>query len=250
LLTGLITCGDCGHKTQGWFQKPKGKKWGPNPPRKYYYLCGGYITKGNSVCKRKAFDAGPLEEYILSRVQARLMVFIQEGGDKILREYIADEITRTAVDPGTELAHVKSEHAAQKKDADRLLDNLTAANRDFVDEKLMGIRRRLRELEAREQELEMKATGTLDVEALTARVLAHVAKLSEVMEHGSIVEKKEFLRGLVAGITLFPSENRGVITFYDLIPASFKCSTGNRQKLYRKMAQYNIPMDFGRRNTA
>jgi len=24
----------------------------------------------------------------------------------------------------------------------------------------------------------------------------------------------------------------------------------NRQKLYRKMAQYNIPMDFGRRNTA
>ena len=24
----------------------------------------------------------------------------------------------------------------------------------------------------------------------------------------------------------------------------------NRQKLYRKMAQYNIPVDFGRRNTA
>src|SRR5258705_10060990 len=83
LLTGMIACGECGHKTQGWFQKPRGKKWGPNPPRKYYYLCGGYITKGNAVCKCKAFDARPLEEYILSRVQARLMVFLGKGGDKI-----------------------------------------------------------------------------------------------------------------------------------------------------------------------
>jgi hypothetical protein len=57
-------------------------------------------------------------------------------------------------------------------------------------------------------------------------------KFREVLAQDSIHEKKEFLRGLVAGIRLFPSENRGVIMFYDLIPASFKCSAGRRLKVY------------------
>ena len=250
LLTGLMTCGCCGHKVQGWFYGPRGKKWGPNPPRRFFYLCGGYITKGNAVCKRKAFDRDPLEEYILSRVQARLMVFLDEGGDTILRQYIAEEISRRAGDPGAELRRIDPEIASLKRDADRLLDNLTAANRDFVDEKLTEIRRRLRELEARKMQIEVVGKEPLDAEALTAQALAQMARFREVLEQGSIHERKEFLRGLVAGITLYPSEARGEIVFYSLLPASFKCSAGNRQKLYRKMEQYNIPRDFGRRNTA
>ncbi len=70
--------------------------------------------------------------------------------------------------------------------------------------------------------------------------------LREVLEQGTIVEKKEFLRGLVAGITLFLSENRGVITFYDLIPASFKRRAGSRPKLYRKIREYGVSFDCGK----
>ena len=118
------------------------------------------------------------------------MVFLKKGGDRILKEYIADEIARTAVAPSTELARVRSELAVQKKDVDRLLDNLTAANRDFVDEKLVGIRRRLRELEARQEELETMATGPLDVEGITAQALAHVAKFREVLEQAPSTRKR------------------------------------------------------------
>ena len=95
-----------------------------------------------------------------------------------------------------------------------LLDNLTAANRDFVDEKLIGIRSHMRDLEAQQQELESVADGPLDAEAATTQALAHVARLREVLEQGSIVQQKEFLKGMIADITLYPSKNRGVVRYY------------------------------------
>lgn len=73
--------------------------------------------------------------------------------------------------------------ALRLKRVDRLLDNLTSANRDFVDEKLAALRPRLREMEARQKELERMADGPLDC-------------------------------GLTAGIALHPSEHRGVVTCY------------------------------------
>jgi hypothetical protein len=61
-----------------------------------------------------------------------------------------------------------------------------------------------------------------------------------------MAQQKELLRGLVASITLYPGENRGVVRFYDLIPASFKFSGGSRPKLYRRMRIYGIPIEFAR----
>ena len=52
-----------------------------------------------------------------------------------------------------ELAKVRIETESLKKKVDRLLENLTAANREFIDEKLLEIRQRMRELEWREEEL-------------------------------------------------------------------------------------------------
>jgi len=75
--------------------------------------------------------------------------------------------------------------------------------------------------------------------------LDQVQRLDEVLAHGSIVEQKELLRGFIAGITLHPSEDRGVITFFDL-SASFKFRGGSRPKLYRRMRVYGIPIAFAR----
>lgn len=178
-----------------------------------------------------AYPRQPLEDYILSRLQARLMIFLKKGGDAILREYIVEELAQVAIDPKEEIARVEAELATLKKNADRLLDNLTATNRDFVDEKLVGIRGRMRELEAQREDLTAMNAGQLTVEAVTAQALAQIERFRQALAHGSMVQQKEFLRGLVAGITLYPGENRGVVRFYDLIPASFKFSGGTPEEL-------------------
>jgi hypothetical protein len=59
-----------------------------------------------------------------------------------------------------------------------------------------------------------------------------VRRFRQALAKGSIVEQKELLRGFIAGITLTPSKNTGVITWHDL-PTSFKFSGGTRQKLSR-----------------
>ncbi len=121
---------------------------------------------------------------------------------------------------------VQGELAGHKKDIDRLLDSLSPTNREFVDEKLVGIKRRLRELEARQKELETVAEGPLDLETATAQALAQVERFREALAHGSITEQKEFLRGMIAEIILYPSQDRGIVRYYDLLPASFKCHGG------------------------
>ena len=63
---------------------------------------------------------------------------------------------------------------------------------------------------------------------------------------GTIAQQKEFLRGMIADITLYPSQHRGVVRYYDLLPASFKCRGGSRPKLYRRMRHYGIEIRFGR----
>ncbi len=39
---------------------------------------------------------------------------------------------------------------------------------------------------------------------------------------------------MIADITLYPSKNRGVVRYYDLLPASFKYIGGSRHKLYHR----------------
>jgi hypothetical protein len=74
-----------------------------------------------------------------------------------------------------------------------------------------------------------------------------------------MAQQKEFLRGLVAGIKLYPGEHRGVIEFYDLLslvtgrsdvaassgrrPASFKFSAGTPEEL-KKMQVWDAAESF------
>jgi DNA invertase Pin-like site-specific DNA recombinase len=227
LLSGLIRCNDCDHNFMGFSHKSRACSKDPSLPRPRYYLCGGYITKGTSVCKRVAYPQEPLESYLIGRLQTRLQVFLTKGGEKVLRQMVREALAQAGPNPEKALADTRTEITRLRKDVDRLLANLTAGNRDFIDTKLGEIRRRLRDLEAKEEELQTRATQIPDLEATVEAALAQVRRLKEVLAHGSIVEQKELLRGFVGGIVLTPSQHRGVITWYDL-PASLIFRGGTR----------------------
>ena len=216
LLTGLITCADCGHKFIGLAHKSRACKMDPSLPRPRYYTCSGYVQKGPSVCKRRALLREPLEASVLSRLEARLHAFLADGGEKVLRQYIHEALARNDADPRMFLVDVRREIATLKRDVDRLLTNLTAANRDFVDEKLGAIRRRLQELKGREEELQAQTGKAVDEKVVVEAALAHVGRFRDILAHGSIVEQKDLIRHFIAGITIAPSMAAGVITWYNL----------------------------------
>ena len=52
LLSGLVECSGCGHKFHGHkITKGKRKKNGEKVVTNYY-VCGGYMMAGNSICRR------------------------------------------------------------------------------------------------------------------------------------------------------------------------------------------------------
>jgi hypothetical protein len=145
----------------------------------------GYVTKGNAVCKRRAYPQESLESYVLERLQSRLEVFFKKGGDKVMRRFVREALAETGPKAKKALADVTGEIARLKKDVDRLLTNLTEANRDFVDEKLGEIRRRLRDLEAKQEDLQARATRAPDIEATVEAALAQVRRFRQVLAKGA-----------------------------------------------------------------
>jgi len=72
--------------------------------------------------------------------------------------------------------------------------------------------------------------------------MAQVRRFRQVLAQGAIVEQKELLRGFIAGITITPSKDRGIITWYDL-SASFSISGGTgdeAEKMQRWASQEAI----------
>ena len=61
--------------------------------------------------------------------------------------------------------------------------------------------------------------------------MAYVARFREVLEEGSIEQRKEFLRGFVHEISIDPDAARGTITFYELPISSLMMVPGARDQL-------------------
>ncbi len=122
---------------------------------------------------------------------------------------------RLTGEPREEMKKVKAELSELKKEADRLLRNLTEANREFIDERLVEIKRRRRELEARMEGLQGAAAQEIDTEAAVDAAMAHLGRFREVLEQGTFLERKEFLRAFVIRIDLDPEAKRGTLHIHN-----------------------------------
>ena len=226
LLTGLMVCKHCGFKLQGFTHHNGGARTDGTGGLTFEYTCGGYRSKGRSVCRRYWLRRDPFEKMILGRVEMRLKKYLTQGGEATLRKFIAEEILSKTPDPGEEITKLKVDMTAQQAEADRLLDIATPANRDFVDDRLGKIRTRKQEIEARLTDLQRVDFEPVDLEAATRDALAYLARFREVLEEGTLEQRKEFLRGFVAGVEIDPDAVRGTITFYELPAGSLMMVPG------------------------
>src|SRR5712691_4985442 len=228
LLTSLLVCKHCGFKLQGFTHRNGDHREDGSPAAWYSYVCGGYRSNGEAVCKRYWLRRDPFETLILQRVEKRLKKYLARAGMPLLRKFIQEEILAKATDPREEIAKVKPELAALEAEVNRLLDIATPANRDFVDERLGKIRVRKQELEARLADLERVDYQPVDLEAATRDALTYLARFRDVLEEGTLEQRKEFLRGFVHEISIDPDTARGVITFYELPTSSLMMVPGAR----------------------
>ena len=210
LLSGLIKCTDCGHNFQG-YSVQKGRTYGGPKIETHYYMCGGYRTKGTSVCGKHLYPQEMIEAYVLERIGARLLGFMGKGGRKMLERLVQEEVGPKNGD-GEEIDRTRLALEEIRQKIDTLLDSLTPTNKDLVDDRLRTLKAEKDRLEAR-----LVALGwprpRVDVRAIVDAGIARLGRLGELLEHGSPEERKTLVQAFLARIEISPRDGKGAAYF-------------------------------------
>ncbi|MCC7146348.1 MAG: recombinase zinc beta ribbon domain-containing protein [Phycisphaeraceae bacterium] len=197
ILSGLLTCALCGSRYQG-FHRIKGRKRGDGTRVKTYsYGCGGYIAKGTSVCQMNPIPQAALESTVIDAVLAFYQPYLEPGGKRRLAEAIRAQLGNQSEDLFVAQQRVQTEQAELDGIIQNLLDNLTAANREFVDQRLTDLRERRDKLKLRNEELECLALAQSSLDSTVNEAMAFLKKLAFTLHEGLPQEKLVALRQCV-----------------------------------------------------
>ena len=85
-----------------------------------------------------------------------------------------------------------------------LIDSLTPTNRDFVDQRLLELKRELTSLEKKRVEIEQIDAKKIDTVKLIEQSVEMARQFMVVFEQGTIEEKRLFIRSFVGKIEIDP----------------------------------------------
>ncbi len=208
LLSGLVACGRCGHSFQGRTIRSTKIRNDGTKIQTLYYACGGYVMKGRSACEKFLLRKDPLEGLLLEKIQGRLQSLLAGEGEKALRQLIEEEIAAQGQDPRQEIGQIRLRIDEIHRKADVLLEGLSEDTKSFVDGKLRSLGTEKQRLQRRLEELASARYEPIDAEAVIRHGMASLRDLPRLLESGSLEERKEFVRAFVAGVMVYPDEER------------------------------------------
>jgi len=214
LLTGLIRCLQCGHTWQGYTTHKGRKRNDGSSVKTLGYACGGYVTKGNSRCKRLVLPKEEVEQWIFEQIAHIVKSYLEAGAEEKLREMIEQEVAGGDRFDESELAQVRQRRADIDAAIENLLDNITPTNREYVDRRIEKLRDEMVELQQQEEALLEQQGRECQAAELAQAALALARGVDEVAAFGTVDEKRTFIRAFVREIEFDPQTRAGTAYFY------------------------------------
>ena len=213
LLSGLIRCKNCGHKWMGYTSNGK-KKVDGTRSKTLYYACGGYVTKGNSVCRRHVVRKEFLEEWVVQKIEEMLKEYFgtSEGIEKV-KAMIAEEVKISSEEIEKESILLDEETLKIKRTINNLIENISSVNKEFVDQRMLELKRELIALESKKREIEEAKNKQNEVSRIIEQAREIANDFKETFASGTVEQKKLFLRAFLKGITLDPVKGTGEAVF-------------------------------------
>ncbi len=220
LLTGVLVCGDCGHKFWG-DPRRKGRIEGRAPVITNYCSCAGRRSCGKLICSTAStLRAEQLESWVLGILQGLVQMDAEATDDAIERfvESVAQESPR----PGDEnriLREIK-----------QVIDLVTALTMNIDAANLMLLNDRLTQLrlcKARlEQELRAarQSSSSQDSGALRKWARDQLAGLHDAMAGTRNDQTRDMIATYVDRITVWPSRKRGEVVLNAGAGPLWKCN--------------------------
>ena len=189
LLSGLMTCAQCGSRYEGHSQYRKGLDENGHRKRTLGYACGGYIRHGRHVCEIGRIEKDLLERTVIDAVVNHYGPFTGEQAHQRIAEALEQQIGGEVKQVAKTQAQIKSRLRTIDKKIRAMLDNITKTNRDLIDT-------RIGELSLERERLESKLES-----------LAHLA-LSQEEQEQIIAETSRFIASLPSSLTERPLDDR------------------------------------------
>ena len=189
LLSGLMSCAQCGSRYEGHSQYRKGFDDNGRCRRTLGYACGGYIRHGRHVCEIGRIDKGMLERSVIEAVVEYYGPLTGEQAEQRIGEALQEQIGGDLQQVAKTQARIKSRLRTIDKKIRNMLDNITATNRELIDT-------RIGELSPERERLEAKLES-----------LAHLA-FSRDEQDEAIAETRRFVASLPSLLTERPLEDR------------------------------------------
>ncbi|MBI3787751.1 MAG: recombinase family protein [Ignavibacteriales bacterium] len=194
LLSGLVKCEHCGFNFQGQSYRATGH---------YYYVDGGNMNKGKSVCERTAIPRDRLENFIinlikdslpLSKVASRMEELASEYINNKGRKNIALDIIQKRI----------GENEARMQNLIRLVEN--GAELDTVLARIKQLEQEKSWLERERGKLETNAMASVDIKNVSASIAQFLLNFEKHFHNAPLQERKEMIRQIVLGVSVNPQK--------------------------------------------
>jgi len=202
ILSGLIKCGLCSNRYQGVTRVKGKKRLDGMRVRTYYYGCGGYISKGTSVCQVNTIPKDTLESTVINAVLDFYGPYFENGGRQKLAEAIKAQIGTEKQDIAVARQRAESELERVGGIINNLLDNITETNREHVDSRLNELTQQKQQLEARIKELDRLSLSQAEVETIAADAMQFLSGLECTLRQGLPQEKLVALRRCIEKVSI------------------------------------------------
>lgn len=218
ILSGLLTFRLCGNRYQG-VTRHKGKKRSDGSRvTTRTYGCGGHVTKGNKVCQMNPIPQAELESLIIDAVLNFYKPYLGNGGGRRIAEAVKAQLGSESVEVSAARKRADSEHRKIVRTINNLLDNITAANREFVDERLNELADQRQRLEARIDEFDRLAASQAEIKSIATETARLLSGLEFTLRNGFPQEKLAALRQCIDRIRVDKPADEAVIAIR-MIPA-------------------------------
>ena len=200
ILSGIIFCSKCGSRYQGvTIQKGKINLDGTRC-KNFYYACGGYISKGKSVCQKNSIPQQVLEKTAIDALLGYYAKYLEEGGKELLIKAIKSQLKCEDRDISNALIRNREELRKIEPVINNLLDNITPKNREAVDKRIKQLQKKRKQLENIREELEQLENQQQQVTSLTAETIKFIRSLKDTFTHDLPQEKLVVLRQCIEKI--------------------------------------------------
>ena len=190
----MLKCALCGSRYQGVTRNKGKRKADGTGVKTYYYGCGGYITKGTSVCQMNPIPKEVLETKVIEAVLDFYRPYLEKGGRQKLAEAVKAQTGTEKEDITTARQRAEGELERITGIINNLLDNITDTNRNRVDKRLNELTTQKQQIETRLEELERLLLSQVEIDTIVTDGMQFLGGLEFTLRNGLAEEKLTALR--------------------------------------------------------